>query len=92
MGNQSTIKFINAQSTFAGKVRGLGGVLEDMPSSALICSGENTYSDRLCPQKVIYTSGNSTLPVFAALPDTWYGGQFASQSPVVHTCLMQKRC
>ena len=25
MGNQSTIKFINAQSTFAGRVRGLAG-------------------------------------------------------------------
>ena len=68
-GNQSAMKFINAQSTLADRVGGLARVLESMPRKVLIRKG-TTHSDRLSGHKVIGTSDNSTCAVFASLPNT----------------------
>ena len=44
-GNQSAMKFINAQSTLAGRGRGSVKLMESVPSKVLVKNG-TTHSDR----------------------------------------------
>jgi len=69
-GNQSAMKFINAQSTLADRMGGSARASENAPSKGLV-GNRTTHSDRLSGHKVIGTSGNSTCAVFASLPNTW---------------------